>query len=277
MKKQIIATATASALLLGAVAPAFAETSLTGSANAVVNAVAQGYGVGGSASANADTSANASSSTGLGASIKQMLNTASGNGASSSAAMNGNASSTGATNASADLSLTRSDAMIMANASVTSAAQVKSADDLRVYVASQIRSDDNMQSVQSASDKVSVSYKQHARFLGFIPVTLNATADVDASGNVMVHYPWYSIFTVTDKAVLEQKVQGSVNAALGVQGSPSAAANGSASLTAQQQAEVVAAVRSAMKAAYDAASDTSANASGTVEAGAQVEGDASVQ
>jgi hypothetical protein len=93
----------------------------------------------------------------------------------------------------------------------------------------------------------------------------------------MVHYPWYSIFTVTDKAVLEQKVQGSVNAALGVQGSPSAAANGSASLTAQQQAEVVAAVRSAMKAAYDAASDTSANASGTVEAGAQVEGDASVQ
>lgn len=278
-QNKIIATATASVLVLGAVAPAFAETSLTGSANAVVNAVAQGYGIGGNASANANVRAegNASSSNGLGASIKEMLDTAKSSSTSSTEA-SGTTTVRG-NEQGAVVRITRDDVGNngATEVSVTLPAQVRTSADLSGYVTTTVRSDENVQAVEAASNKVSLTYKQHARFLGFIPVTLNARAEVDAAGNVEVKYPWYSIFAVTDRATLESKVQNSVNATLGTKGSLSGDADASASLTVEQQAKVVAAVRAVMRDAFDAAADASGSASGTVEAGADIQGDVSVQ
>jgi hypothetical protein len=281
--KKLAALAAATTLLLGA-APAFAETSLQGSANAVINAVAQGYGISGNASANADVDANvnannaASGSNGLGASIKAMLDGATDDEATSSPNASGTTTTRGSEQG-AMVRITRADVDNngATGVSITLPAQVKTSADLSSYVSSTVKADENVQAVESASDKVSLTYKQHAKFLGFIPVTLNATADVDAAGNVTVRYPWYAIFAVTDKADLEGKVQQSVNATLGVSGSAEGDANGTASLSAEAQAQVVAAVRAAMEDAFTSTQDAAGSASGTVEAGADVSGDASVQ
>jgi hypothetical protein len=271
--RKLSAVAAAATMVLGA-APAFAETSLQGSASAVVDAVAQGYGIGGNASANAEVNANAnartnaSSTTGLGASIKALLNGAQDDAATSSDQSAAGSSTVRGNEKGAVVLITRADLDNNGATSVTVTlpSQVRTSDDLKSYVSTEVKGDEHVQAVESASDKVSVTYKQHAKFLGFIPVMLNARADVDAAGNVTIRYPWYSIFTVTDRATLESRVQTSVNAALGTDGSSGSVANGSASLSAQEQAEVVAAVRGAMKDAFSAAADTSVDASADADA-----------
>ncbi|OGG53291.1 hypothetical protein A2851_01740 [Candidatus Kaiserbacteria bacterium RIFCSPHIGHO2_01_FULL_53_29] len=137
-------------------------------------------------------------------------------------------------------------------ATSASASSVKTQAELSGFVAAQVKGDNNISAVEAASDSVAVTYKQHAKLFGFIPVTLDATATVDASGNVKISYPWYAFLTVTNHDDLQASIQSNVNAQLGVSGSVNASAQESAQLAAGEQARIVAAVQAAMQAQFDA-------------------------
>ena len=157
-------------------------------------------------------------------------------------------------------------------------ASVKTNADLSGYVAAQMKADENISAVESASDSVAVTYKQKAKLFGFIPVKVNATATVDAAGNVTVRYPWYAFLMATNKADLEARLQdrvdavfaanvamntdasASANAAADVAADVNATAEASGELTAAQQALIVQEIRGAMQAELEAAVDASADA-----------------
>ena len=181
-------------------------------------------------------------------------------------------------------------------ATVSSPSAVKTQADLSGYIAAEMKADKNISSVESASGEVAVTYKQPAKLFGFIPVTIAATATVDASGNVEVSYPWYAFLMVTNESDLEARIQDSVDATLGAnaqlgagaalnasagkdgivsanasatstaQANANADANATAEATAQlsaeTQAKVVAAVKAAMQAELNA--DLNASVGGTV-------------
>ena len=175
-------------------------------------------------------------------------------------------------------------------ATVSSPSGVETQADLSGYIAAEMKADKNISSVEAASGEVAVTYEQRAKLFGFIPVTIAATATVDASGNVEVSYPWYAFLMVTNKSDLEARIQDSVSAELGANAAQSASvgqdgivsgnasatgtvqanANANASaqaqaatqLSAETQAKVVAAVKSAMQAELNA--DLNASVGGTV-------------
>ena len=175
-------------------------------------------------------------------------------------------------------------------ATVSSPSGVETQADLSGYIAAEMKADKNISSVEAASGEVAVTYKQPAKLFGFIPVTIAATATVDASGNVEVSYPWYAFLMVTNKSDLEARIQDSVSAELGANAAQSASvgqdgivsgnasatgtvqanANANASaqaqaatqLSAETQAKVVAAVKAAMQAELNA--DLNASVGGTV-------------
>lgn len=181
------------------------------------------------------------------------------------------------------------------HASINSALQVQSNNDLEDFVATQVNSDENVSTVELGEDVVIVVYKQHAKLFGFIPVLVNATAEVNADGTVAVSYPWYAIFASANKADLEAKVKSAADATLRASGNASAqgqaasnagkngvvsgnasatgtaeananaqaTANTAVQLTARTQATLVAALRAAMKAQFEA--DASASASASAE------------
>ncbi len=161
-------------------------------------------------------------------------------------------------------------------ATSVSSASVSSDSDLRGYIAAQMKQDSNITAVESASDKVSVTYKQEAKFLGFIPTSINAVADVNADGKVDVSYPWYSfLFSIPGKADVETDLQAAVNAALGASVSSNGSADASASanataeasarLSAQAQALAIEAIRAAMATEVSANANASANGSASVQ------------
>lgn len=163
------------------------------------------------------------------------------------------------------------------------------------YIAAEMKADKGISSVEAAADSVSLAYKQAAKLFGFIPVTVNATATVDASGNVTVSYPWYAFLMATNKADLEARIEERVETALGANVSGNASAQGTlaanagkngivsgnasatgtaqanananatttaeaaAQLSAEAQAKVIAAVKAAMQAQLEAELNASAN------------------
>ena len=157
-------------------------------------------------------------------------------------------------------------------ATVSSPSGVKTQADLSGYIAAEMKADKNISSVEAASGEVVVTYKQPAKLFGFIPVTIAATATVDASGNVEVSYPWYAFLMVTNESDLEARIQSRVSADVNLDVSANAEANADANataeataqLTAEAQAKVVAAVKAAMQAELNAELNASAN--GTVSA-----------
>src|SRR3989344_2041596 len=81
-------------------------------------------------------------------------------------------------------------------------ASVKTNADLSGYVAAQMKADENISAVESASDSVAVTYKQKAKLFGFIPVKVNATAE--ASGEL----------TAAQQALIVQEIRGAMQAEL---------------------------------------------------------------
>ncbi len=150
-------------------------------------------------------------------------------------------------------------------ATVSAPSAVKTRAELSGYVAGEMKTDTNITSVEAASDNVSVTYKQSAKLFGFIPVVVDATADVDASGKVTVSYPWYAFLMATNKSDLETRIQNKVSADVSFDASAnaeaSAAAEAATQLTADAQAQIVAAVKAAMQAQLNAELNASANGS----------------
>ena len=252
------AAMTAIALSLGFALPA-AALDVYGSANSQT----QGTVTAGGSGAGANGSAGLDANVGVGGSASS---------SSSGGSTSGSASGAASGEASVDVApliITRIDIDSGAvKATVSSPASVHSQADLSGYVASEMTSDSNIAAVESASDSVAVTYKQHAKLFGFIPVTVDATATVDAEGNVDVDYPWYAFLMVTNRGSLEAKIQDRVDATLSASASASAnaavdasaAANAAAELTAQEQARVVAEVRAVLESELNASASADASA-----------------
>ncbi len=283
----------------------------------------------GSGGTNASNSANVSGSgsvggivdTGLGARVKGVVNAIIGGPASSSnsgggssggsaGSNTGSASGSGSTQGSATVSgtsgadivtivITRADVDGGATVSVSaSPANVRTNADLGGFIAAQVQADKNVSQVEASADNVAVTYKQNAKLFGFIPITIDATATVDAGGNVNIKYPWYAFLASTNSAELEAKIQDRVDAVLGANVSGNASAQGTlaanagkngvvsgnasatgtaqananaeavAKLTAEAQAKLVAEIKAVMES--ELAADAEANVNAAANAGGNV-------
>ncbi len=261
--RNTLAATTAIVLSLGLALPVAAQN-----AYGTVNSATQGTvnvgttGAGGSVDANVDVGVNV------------------GAGTASSSTTSGGTQSSGSADANATMEanttvtiqpliITRADVDAgTVKATASSPSSVKTQADLSGYVAGEMKVDTNISSVEAASDNVAVTYKQRAKLFGFIPVTVDATANVDASGNVTVSYPWYAFLMVTNKSDLETRIQNRVDADASLTASVNASANVDASATAEAaaqlsadaQARIVAAVKAAMQAELNAAANANASA-----------------
>ncbi|MBI4079893.1 hypothetical protein HY414_01515 [Candidatus Kaiserbacteria bacterium] len=138
--------------------------------------------------------------------------------------------------------ITRSD--VEAGGTVEASAapsSVQAESDLSGFVAAQIMADVNVSKVETSRDRISVTYPQKAKLLGFIPVTVQATAMVEADGSVDVQYPWYAFLMVTNEADLEAEIASRIVAKATLETSATA------ELTANAQAELIDEVRAVMQ------------------------------
>jgi len=133
------------------------------------------------------------------------------------------------TGAASSFSLTKEDAVgasLDAESAGLAASAVVSGDDLSVFATSQMKRDSNIENIDVSGKEVRMEYRKDARFLGFIPASIKATAEVESNGDVEIDYPWYRfLFSVEGtseaEAALEARVAelmatagGSFNAAL---------------------------------------------------------------
>lgn len=184
--------------------------------------------------------------------------------------------------------MTRADLSAGTSIQTRSAAEVSSNADLSGYIAAEMQNDENLAKVETSSNTVSVTYQEPARFLGFIPLSLKATATVDAQGDVSISYPWYSFLYAKADADLEAQLEsrlssvfaGSASAAGGTQLAGSAGASGtdadlaadvgadmlaSSEFSAETQARIIAEVRAAMEQSFEAEVAANAAANGSVQ------------
>lgn len=251
------ATTTAIVLSLGLALPVSAK-----GLDASVNSAAQGVVTAGDASLN--TNLNVGVDVGAGTNSSS---TSSGGNTEDSSSADANATMEANTTVAAQvLVITRADVDGgSVQATVSSPSSVTTQAELSGYVASEMKADSNISSVESASDNVALTYKQHAKLFGFIPVSVDATATVDASGKVVVSYPWYAFLMTTNKSDLETRIQSRVDADASLTASANAGADASMTtetvgeLSAAAQARIVAAVKAAMQAELNASINASAN------------------
>lgn len=133
-----------------------------------------------------------------------------------------------------------------ADVAIQSSSAVSSSEDLEQYALSVLAKDENVVKVESQPEEVKLTYRQKARFLGFIPVKVNTTAVVASDGKVLVRYPWFRFLTNVNRDVEEDikvRVQNVVRASETAQ----AHSEASLELTAQEQAQVIEEVRNAME------------------------------
>lgn len=131
---------------------------------------------------------------------------------------------------------------VQAEAVLTNLADVHTSADVSAYAKGIMRADAKVQDVTVASDSVSVSYREPARFLWVFPASLTATATVGADGTVAVSYPWYSFLMSAPRATdIETSIQAGVAANTG--------ASANAGLSVSEQAQLLQSVASAFASA----------------------------
>ncbi|MDE1875040.1 MAG: hypothetical protein KGI79_00240 [Patescibacteria group bacterium] len=107
----------------------------------------------------------------------------------------GAASGTTASSSAYTFVLTRDAVNASSTTSYMAPTRVTSSSDFGAYARALMVSDSNIAKIASNDGEVSVWYDEPAEVLGFIPATATVQANVDASGNVTVNYPWwYMIF-----------------------------------------------------------------------------------
>ena len=136
-------------------------------------------------------------------------------------------------------------------------ASVTTSAELDTYARSLIQSDPNIVRVSLDNENVSLWYRDRARLLGFIPVTVSARASIDSDGTVDVSYPWYSFLTIRNSVGLESD--------LNMTAGSIARAEGGVVLSAPAQARVLNAARSVMQAHYQASLETDIDTTGDIE------------
>lgn len=142
-------------------------------------------------------------------------------------------------------------------ADIQSAASVSSDNDVASFARGILRNDDSVTNVAATSGEVSVSYKEPAKFLGFIPSTVTVTLTTDASGNVQVSHPWYGFLMSKsgDEAALKASAEAKAHAA--AQSAVNASA--SATISSQMKAFLIQALHDALKTQIGAQASTTAS------------------
>lgn len=109
----------------------------------------------------------------------------------------------GSADSGASFSLSKkeaSSASIDAESAELSADAVVTSEDLERYATSRMKRDAGIEHIEASSEGVSLAYRQKARFLGFIPASIRATAEVSGDGRVDVDYPWYRFLFSVDNS-----------------------------------------------------------------------------
>lgn len=86
----------------------------------------------------------------------------------------------------------------MRNGTTERADDVRSNNSLASFAGTLMRNDRNMSSVEFKDSKMDVRYAQKAKFLGFIPASMNVKVTVDEKGAVTVAHPWYAFLMSSD-------------------------------------------------------------------------------
>ncbi len=218
-------------------------------------------------------------SVGVGSSTKVGVNAGMSASSSSAANRGSNVNATAASNASATgtmqandnaaisighvFNIGRTDLDTNAGAEVTSATNVSSDADVQSYSHSVIKNDVNVTAVSADENTVSVTYKEPAKFLGFINTTLSVTAKSDVDGNVTISYPWYAfLIAKPNDAALHASAQAQAHAAAQ---SAVVQANATTTMTARLQAALISALHEAFQSNVSA--DASANANANANSG----------
>jgi|GEM_PF-2695128 len=90
--------------------------------------------------------------------------------------------------------------------------------DLEVYTRTLEQQDKKISKIEVDDSRIFLAYRQPARFLGIIPVSVLANVEVDAQGNVSIDYPWYTFLTVKEDEKLKAELQAKVGEILGTGG-----------------------------------------------------------
>lgn len=85
---------------------------------------------------------------------------------------------------------------------------VKTASDLDEYVASIVEQDENASRIfLGQNDSVSLTYREPAKYLWFIPGAIDTTVTVFSTGSTSIAYPWYDFIVSKDHAQLESNAR----------------------------------------------------------------------
>jgi hypothetical protein len=147
------------------------------------------------------------------------------------------------------VSIDRSDVRTATTDTVEPGSVTTSAD-LDAYARAVVKGDENVSKVESSADEVSVWYKEHGKFLGFIPVAIRTRATIHADGSVEIDRPWYDSLTTGGD---DDAIKADIIATAGT----IARAEGTGEFSSNMQARLVNAVRSVMKAHYEAGANAS--------------------
>jgi hypothetical protein len=137
----------------------------------------------------------------------------------------------------APLIVTRASAKADLNATATGSAMATTASDERASLKQEANriatADERVASVSLSAKDVAVSYREPAKFLGFIRVDVPVTVRIEADGATHVSYPWYSFLFSSNQAGLAIRAEAAAKNALG------ADATSSTTLSAAAQARLL--------------------------------------
>ncbi len=149
---------------------------------------------------------------------------------------------------------------------------IKSDDDLSAYANVVVAARPAVAGVTVENDRIIVKYDQPGKFLGLFKVHLGAQAEVDSSGNVSIHLPWYSFLVSKNSGQVKAAIESGISGDKSI--SVSAIGDGSnSSVRVQNSAKVL----NVMSSAVQGGASTSVSGNGkSVNAGLDANGNASV-
>lgn len=117
-----------------------------------------------------------------------------------------------------DFSITRGDLEEGTQYDVTGSHEVGSMAALEAYAVASVRNDDRLDAISMANNRMEVTYRAPARFLGFIPSSVKTKISVSGDGEVVVDYPWYAFLFA--KGESEAELASRLSAGIGDGGEP---------------------------------------------------------
>ncbi len=92
---------------------------------------------------------------------------------------------------------------------------IDTADDLKLYIQSLEQEDADLIDIKVEKDSIVFSYREQARFLGSLSMSVLATVKVNDAGVVSLRYPWYTSSSAIDDDKLKDELQTDVSRVIG--------------------------------------------------------------